>query len=243
MAYANLNRAGGVATLNNYPFTDGNKGETTKECKIGDYEIAVESAKGQAVTFYGAVGDDGFDIRMQKMKNALAEQPVAIAMNSDCATMKNYKKGVLTDDGDCSCAPTDIEGCLTHAVLLVGYDDDHDPPFWKVKNSWGTGWGEDGYFRVAQSNPVAPSQVSWGLFGILAEGIITLEAFNQTSQVYDKPQELRETWETVLIGVAIFVAAACLGIGLALLKNRVCAPRKDSENNAGEEAKDPEVEN
>ena len=34
-----------------------------------------------------------------------------------------------------------------HAVLLVGYDDAQQ--CWIAKNSWGTDWGEHGYFRVA----------------------------------------------------------------------------------------------
>jgi C1A family cysteine protease len=34
-----------------------------------------------------------------------------------------------------------------HAVLLVGYDDPGQ--YFIVKNSWGTGWGESGYFRIA----------------------------------------------------------------------------------------------
>jgi len=34
-----------------------------------------------------------------------------------------------------------------HAVAIVGYDDTG----WKVKNSWGTGWGESGYFRIKYS--------------------------------------------------------------------------------------------
>jgi len=33
-----------------------------------------------------------------------------------------------------------------HAVLLVGYDDAKQA--FKVKNSWGTGWGENGYFWI-----------------------------------------------------------------------------------------------
>lgn len=36
-----------------------------------------------------------------------------------------------------------------HAVVIVGYDDTKQ--CFIVKNSWGTGWGENGYFRIAYS--------------------------------------------------------------------------------------------
>jgi hypothetical protein len=34
-----------------------------------------------------------------------------------------------------------------HAVVLVGYND--IGKYWIIKNSWGTGWGEDGYIRIS----------------------------------------------------------------------------------------------
>ncbi|CAM4297720.1 C1 family peptidase [Kibdelosporangium persicum] len=34
-----------------------------------------------------------------------------------------------------------------HCVALIGWDD--DAQCWIAKNSWGTGWGEDGFFRIA----------------------------------------------------------------------------------------------
>jgi len=45
-----------------------------------------------------------------------------------------------------------------HAILIVGYDDVGQ--YFIVKNSWGSGWGESGYFRIAYSE--LNSVVSFG---------------------------------------------------------------------------------
>jgi C1A family cysteine protease len=49
-----------------------------------------------------------------------------------------------------------------HAVLVVGYDDGNQ--CFIVKNSWGTGWGEAGYFRIAYSE--CSNVVNFGLYTI-----------------------------------------------------------------------------
>ncbi len=51
-----------------------------------------------------------------------------------------------------------------HAVLLVGWDDTKyasaSPGAWIVKNSWGTSWGEQGYFYVSYQDTKINNSVS-----------------------------------------------------------------------------------
>jgi Papain family cysteine protease len=56
-----------------------------------------------------------------------------------------------------------------HCVTIVGYDD--ADKCWIAKNSWGTGWGEDGYFRIAYGSAGIDEEM-WGIDGVVASPLI-----------------------------------------------------------------------
>jgi len=43
---------------------------------------------------------------------------------------------------------------INHGVVVVGYgtDEDTGEKYWKVRNSWGQGFGEQGYIRIKRSD-------------------------------------------------------------------------------------------
>lgn len=45
------------------------------------------------------------------------------------------------------------DATLDHAIQLVGYGvDSQHGGYWLVRNSWGSGWGEQGYIRITRKN-------------------------------------------------------------------------------------------
>merc|ERR1712146_10681 len=80
------------------------------------------------------------------MKTQLAKVgPLAMAIASTAAGMKQYKSGIANPTG---CHTKGDR--LDHAVLLVGYGTENGQDYWKVKNSWGSSWGENGYYRIVR---------------------------------------------------------------------------------------------
>ena len=75
------------------------------------------------------------------------EGPYTIGMNS--VGLYAYASGIL-DLSSTKCPPDNIN----HFPLLVGYGTTGKLDYWIVKNSWGSSWGEKGYFRIARGKGV-----------------------------------------------------------------------------------------
>jgi C1A family cysteine protease len=72
---------------------------------------------------------------------AIAGRPVSVAIEADQASFQHYSRGVLT----AACGSK-----LDHGVLAVGYGSQAGEDFYKIKNSWGAGWGDKGYVLLGR---------------------------------------------------------------------------------------------
>ena len=84
----------------------------------------------------------------QGLCSALSTGPVSVAVYANGNFMR-YQKGVFSDS---TCV-----GQVNHGVIIAGYDAES----YKLRNSWGSSWGEGGYMRMTRtsSNPKGECQV------------------------------------------------------------------------------------
>ena len=82
--------------------------------------------------------NSNIDDKVQAIKTALNEHGPLVAVMNVYSDFQNYRGGIYQHYG--------LDGSINHGVTLVGYDDYQG--CWIGKNSWGTGWGENGYFRI-----------------------------------------------------------------------------------------------
>lgn len=122
-AYNYVKSTGGITTDSNYPYTSSTG--VTGQCadKGNNYVISVSG--------YSTVkGESSMASYVQKTG------PLSVCL--DASTWSTYKGGIMT-----SC-PKQVD----HCVQAVGVDASSNG-YWKVRNSWGTSWGESGYIRLA----------------------------------------------------------------------------------------------
>ncbi|XP_004683769.1 PREDICTED: dipeptidyl peptidase 1 [Condylura cristata] len=97
---------------------------------------------------YHYVGDFYGGCNEELMKLELVHHgPLAVALEV-YDDFLHYRSGIYHHTGLRD--PFNPFELTNHAVLLVGYGTDEASglDYWTVKNSWGTSWGENGYFRI-----------------------------------------------------------------------------------------------
>lgn len=114
----------------------------------GDYPYTAQdgscSYSGGGVSFtswryINSNGDSGESVLLNALQN---EGPISIVVNANNA-WQSYRGGIL---GVSQCPGS---SSINHAVLAVGYGTDSGSKYWTIRNSWGAGWGESGYIRMA----------------------------------------------------------------------------------------------
>lgn len=122
-AYDYVTKAGGIEQNSDYPYKSmtGNTGSCTSTAS--KYVTTVSK-------YYTVNGETA-------MSNyVLATGPLSVCV--DAMTWNTYTGGIMSKCG------TNID----HCVQAVGVDTSTGG-YWKVRNSWGSSWGESGYIRLA----------------------------------------------------------------------------------------------
>ncbi|GMI11569.1 hypothetical protein TrVE_jg8545 [Triparma verrucosa] len=122
-AYAYVKNNGGLETEDDYPYTSwiGNSGT----CKSDSSKAAA------TISGYTTVsGEDNMASYVQ------STGPLSVCL--DASTWNSYTGGVMKVCGN----------SVDHCVQAVGVLPDSSTGYWKVRNSWGTTWGESGFIRL-----------------------------------------------------------------------------------------------
>ncbi|KAL3779366.1 hypothetical protein HJC23_005226 [Cyclotella cryptica] len=127
----------GVTSSANYPYT-GKQG-TCLYHKVDQPVATVET--------WGILTPD-HENNMEKVLRYIG--PVAVGLIGADPAFLAYKGGVFYSKG----GKCDL-GVADHAMLIVGYGEDDNgdgtkTKYWIARNSWGKGWGENGYIRMAR---------------------------------------------------------------------------------------------
>jgi C1A family cysteine protease len=124
---------GGLCSEYDYPYVSGqtqSSGSCLKTCPLVDGS--------QIISFTDVAPSDDL-----AFVSALSLNPVSVAIQANQPDFQFYKSGVFT--GNCGTN-------LDHGVLAVGFGSLNSLPYYKVKNSWSSDWGDNGYILLARGD-------------------------------------------------------------------------------------------
>jgi len=117
-------------------------GLTTEEAypyRAEQYSCRAPSSSAVTVTDYRYV--DASESALREAVGTVG--PISVAMYAE--PIQLYYGGIF-QDRDCY----NDEYYLDHGVLAVAYGTTNGQKYWTIKNSWGSDWGEAGFFRLAR---------------------------------------------------------------------------------------------
>lgn len=86
----------------------------------------------------------------EAMINALQDGPITCAINANAA---GFEGGLWAAAGQVwANATTTNADDLDHEISIVGYSTMAGVDYWHVRNSWGTSWGDNGFFMVERDH-------------------------------------------------------------------------------------------
>ena len=144
-AYKYVKESAGIVQESDYPYTSGGGGHA--RCVEKDLADPVIALKGFKTVGKSSNGKSGVESAMAKYVGSTG--PLSICV--DASSWQTYKGGVLRRCGH----------SIDHCVQAVGIDTAQGT--WKVRNSWNTDWGEDGFIRCAPT-----ARTPHGRAGLLA---------------------------------------------------------------------------
>ena len=136
-----IKQNGGINFEEDYPYNGYKRSCRKIPSKYADMKVIGYQKLGNSYSTFDPVDEND-------MKEFLYKTgPLAVVLNG--YGLFNYVSGVI-DMNESKCPSSGVN----HAALLVGYGNDPNSglDFWIVKNSWGTYWGEKGYFRIRRGN-------------------------------------------------------------------------------------------
>jgi C1A family cysteine protease len=136
-SYGNYGCSGGLmdSAFKYIVANDGLCSEASYPYTAADGTCKSTCSKVSTITGYQNVASNDEDA----LQAAVAKQPVSVAIEADQFAFQFYSGGVFS----ASCGTN-----LDHGVLVVGYGSENGKDYWKVKNSWGSSWGLNGYILM-----------------------------------------------------------------------------------------------
>ena len=98
---------------------------------------------------------------MALLKALVKIGPLSVTIDASGLQNISSRSDFVYASTKCSTAATEH----AHCVLLVGYGTtDKGEDYWLVKNSWGPGWGDQGYFKLARNRGNMCGIANWALY-------------------------------------------------------------------------------